>query len=169
MVTHPLADRPHMPGYGVVGPSEGRGLLPWSWAEERLTRSHDYWLATTGSDVGPHVVPVWGIWRDGAAWFSTSPASRKTRNLSADPRAALATDDPRQPVVVRGRVERVTDLADIERFTAGVNEKYESDLPVSFFVDNATFRLPPTWVFSLDEEDFTGTPTRWVFPERDPG
>ena len=25
-----------MPGYGVVGPEEGSGLLPWSWAQERL-------------------------------------------------------------------------------------------------------------------------------------
>jgi hypothetical protein len=38
----PRASRPSMPGYGIVGPDEGRGLLPWSWADERLTASHDY-------------------------------------------------------------------------------------------------------------------------------
>ena len=153
-----------MPGYGVVGSSEGSGLLPWSWAEERLARSHDYWLATGAPAWGPHLVPVWGVWREGAAWFSTSPGSRKHRNLGADGRAALATDDPRQPVVVRGTVERIVELHAIERFTGWVNEKYDSDIEVRFFVDNATFRLAPRWAFGLDEDDFTGTPTRWTFP-----
>ena len=32
----PHASRPYMPGYGLLGPDEGTGLLPWSWAEERL-------------------------------------------------------------------------------------------------------------------------------------
>ncbi|MCR6486010.1 hypothetical protein M8542_24585 [Amycolatopsis sp. OK19-0408] len=33
----PRADRPHLPGYGIAaGPA---GLLPWSWAEERLRAS----------------------------------------------------------------------------------------------------------------------------------
>jgi hypothetical protein len=46
--TDPVAGRPHMPGYGMVGANEGTGLLPGSWATERLARSHDYWLATGG-------------------------------------------------------------------------------------------------------------------------
>ncbi len=25
-----------MPGYGIVGPDAGSGLLPWSWAEAQL-------------------------------------------------------------------------------------------------------------------------------------
>ena len=49
MADEPHASRPHMPGYGTQGPTEGTGLLPWSWATERLTRSHDYWVATTRS------------------------------------------------------------------------------------------------------------------------
>jgi len=36
-----------MPGYGTLEPEEGTGLLPWSWAVERLTSSRNYWLATT--------------------------------------------------------------------------------------------------------------------------
>jgi hypothetical protein len=35
----PRASRPYMPGYGIQGPDEGSGLLPWSWAEQRLTES----------------------------------------------------------------------------------------------------------------------------------
>ena len=40
----PKASRPFMPGYGI---SEGEeGLLPWSWAVERLEKSHNYWVMT---------------------------------------------------------------------------------------------------------------------------
>jgi hypothetical protein len=30
-VTEPVASRPYMPDYGVLGLGEGTGLLPWSW------------------------------------------------------------------------------------------------------------------------------------------
>ena len=159
----PEASRPHMPGYGVVGPFDGRGLLPWTWATERLVSSHDYWLATVHPSGSPHVMPVWGVWEQGAAWFSSSPQSRKTRNIAAEPRAVITTDNPLQPVVVEGVVERITDVSTIEQFTGWVNAKYRTDLTVEFFSENALFRLEPHRIFSLDEADFTGTPTRWVF------
>ncbi len=43
--------------------------------------------------------------------------------------------------------------------------KYDTDYPLPFFTENACFRLRPKWVFSLDEADFVGTPTRWVFAD----
>src|SRR5262249_17191311 len=64
-VNEPIASRPHMPGYGTLPAGEGGGLLPWSWAEERLARSHDYWLATVTPDGAPHLMPVWAVWLDG--------------------------------------------------------------------------------------------------------
>ncbi len=51
-----------MPGYGLLDAAQGAGLLPWSWAVERLQRSHDYWVATVRPDGPPHVMPVWGVW-----------------------------------------------------------------------------------------------------------
>src|SRR5579863_8814779 len=101
-MAEPSGSRPYMPGYGVVGPDEGRGLLPWSWAEERLVASHDYWVATTHPDGRPNVTPVWGVWARGAVWFSSSRASRKARNIAADGRVTLTTDNPRQPVIIEG-------------------------------------------------------------------
>jgi pyridoxamine 5'-phosphate oxidase-like protein len=65
-VREPKPSRPYMPGYGTKSPTEGRGLLPWSWAEERLAQSHDYWVATVQPDGRPHLMPVWGVW-DGDA------------------------------------------------------------------------------------------------------
>lgn len=159
----PVASRPYMPGYGIVGPAEGRGLLPWAWAEERLAASHDYWVATVTPDGRPHVMPVWGVWDDAAVWFSSSSQSRKTRNLAANPRAAITTDNPLQPVVVEGNVERVVDHETISSFASRVNEKYGTEYSVDFFADNACLRVSPLWAFALDEADFTGTPTRWMF------
>lgn len=156
-----------MPGYGIAGELEGRGLLPWTWAEERLVQSHDYWLATIGPAGAPHVMPVWGVWRGDATWFSSSPQSRKARNLAADRRAVITTDNPLQPVVVEGLVERVRDDQAIESFTAWTNAKYHTDIAVAFFKDNACFRLEPRRVFSLDESHFTESPTRWTFGETD--
>jgi hypothetical protein len=163
-MAEPTVSRPYMPGYGLVGPDEGGGLLPWSWAEERLVGSHEYWVATAHPDGRPQVTPLWGVWARQAAWFSASPYSRKARNLDADPRATITTDNALQPVIVEGVVTAVTDRLDIESFTAWVNAKYESDIAVQFFLDNACFRLEPRRVFALDEANFTGSPTRWVFP-----
>jgi hypothetical protein len=132
-------------------------------AEERLVNSHDYWLATARPSGSPHVMPVWGVWVQGAAWFSSSHQSRKARNIAADSRAVITTDNPRQPVVVEGMVELIMGEGEIGRFTSWVNAKYETDLPVSFFRENACFRLDPRCAFGLDDADFTGTPTRWDF------
>jgi nitroimidazol reductase NimA-like FMN-containing flavoprotein (pyridoxamine 5'-phosphate oxidase superfamily) len=91
-----------MPGYGIKPAGEATGLLPWSWAEERLAGSHDFWLSSSGQDGEPHLMPVWAVWLDGALWFSSGNDSRKTRNLRADGRCSLATDDALAPVIVQG-------------------------------------------------------------------
>jgi PPOX class probable F420-dependent enzyme len=153
-----------MPGYGILDEHGGTGLLPWSWAAERLASSHDYWLATVRPDGRPHVTPVWGVWLDDAVWFSSSGESRKARNLATNPQATITTDDALEPVVVEGEVTRLSGLEPITRFTEVVNRKYESDYGVDFFTANACFRLRPLRVFGLTEADFAGSPTRWVFP-----
>ena len=66
------------------------GMVTWQWAVERLEAARNYWLATTKVDGAPHVMPVWGLWLDGAVLFSTSPESIKARNFARDPRAVLA-------------------------------------------------------------------------------
>ena len=154
-----------MPGYGTLAADQGSGLLPWTWATERLAASHDYWLATVWPDGRPHVTPVWGVWRDDALWWSCSPGSRKTRNLSHNPAAVATTDDTASPVVVEGVAEAVTDAAAVDDFAHRVNAKYEVSYPEAFFVENACFRLRPTWVFALRSDDFEGAPTRWLFED----
>ena len=160
----PRADRPHMPGYGMRPASEGTGLLAWAWAEDRLTRSHDFWLASAGPDGAPHLMPVWAVWLAGALWFSSSNGSRKTRNLRANGRCSLATDDPAEPVVVQGVAEVVSDPADLRRLLDAENAKYGTDYSIDMLdpAENTCFRVHPEKMFGLDTADFTGSPTRWT-------
>ena len=152
-----------MPGYGIQGADEGSGLLPWSWAVERLTSSHDYWVATVDGDGQPAVMPVWGAWLDGAAWFSSSPGSRRARNLARDPRCTVTTDNPLEPVVIEGTASRASDRVAVETFTAAINSKYDAQITVEFFADNALFAVHPSVVLALIEADFSSSPTRWQF------
>ena len=153
-----------MPGYGLKSAAEGSGLLPWSWARERLERSRDYWFATTGP-TGPHLMPVWGAWLDEAFWFSSSRASKKARNLGHNAVCSISTDNAQEPVIVEGVAERITDQAAMRRFVDAVNRKYQTSYPAEFFTApaNACFRVRPRWAFGLMESDFTGSPTRWTF------
>lgn len=153
-----------MPGYGIEPAGAGTGLLPWSWATERLTGSHDYWLATADAAGHPHVTPVWAVWRDGALWFSAGGRSRKARNLQAHPRCAATTDDPHHPVVIEGDAIAVDDEHAVGQFCAASNAKYATDYELAFYQANVTFRIDPVWAFALDDEDFVGSPTRWTFP-----
>jgi pyridoxamine 5'-phosphate oxidase-like protein len=155
-----------MPGYGVREPDAGTGLLPWSWAVKRLEESHDYWVATTWPGRPPHVMPVWGVWRDGAIWFSSGLRSRKARNLARDARCTVTTDDALNPVVVQGMTSRVTDLTGVQAFVDAVNVKYDTDYGIDFFDPelNRVYRVEPTWAFGLLQDDFEGSPTRWTFP-----
>ncbi len=51
----PRVSRPFMPGYGIAAADEGSGLLPWSWAAQRLTSAQNYWVASIRPDSGaPH-------------------------------------------------------------------------------------------------------------------
>ncbi|ASU85098.1 pyridoxamine 5'-phosphate oxidase [Nocardiopsis gilva YIM 90087] len=164
-MTEPRAARPFMPGYGVQGPDAGGGLLPWSWAEERLRESHDYWVSSVWPDGRPHTMPVWGVWDAQELWFRSARRSRKVRNLRLDPRISVATCDARRPVVVEGRAAFVTEDAVLDYLTVLFNAKYRTRFTASF-LDPAvcsTVRVRPHWVFALDMNDFDGSPTRWKF------
>jgi PPOX class probable F420-dependent enzyme len=159
-----------MPGYGV--PADPDGMLPWSFAHQRLDASHDYWLATVTPDGRPHVMPVWGAWFDDRLWFSTDQTSRKARNLQADPRCVVTSDDALEPVVLEGVAEPVTNRSEIATFTAVVRTKYAAEwleevYTVDFFDGSlgggATYRITPTSVFALKTSEFTTSPTRWTF------
>lgn len=154
-----------MPGYGILPADQGSGLLPWDWAMTRLRDSHDYWLATVWPDGRPHTMPVWGAWLDDQLWFSSSLLSRKIRNIAGNPSVSVSTDDARNPVVLAGVAEIVTDHHLLQDFIDTTNAKYGTSYDVGFLdpAKNATVRVRPAWVFGLAEDDFGGSPTRWAF------
>jgi nitroimidazol reductase NimA-like FMN-containing flavoprotein (pyridoxamine 5'-phosphate oxidase superfamily) len=139
--------------------------MPWSWAEERLAASRNYWVVSVWPDGRPHAMPVWGLWHDESFWFSSSRGSRKSRNLSADPRCVVATEDAMEPVIIEGIAQLVTESGALEALLALENAKYETNYGIELLDPevNSAFRVRPTWGFGLSEEDFTGSPTRWSF------
>src|SRR5205814_5468060 len=103
----PRSSRPHMPGYGL--PQGNKGLLPWSWAEQRLKKSHNYWITTVKPDGSPHTMVVWGMWQDGRFLFSTGSKSRKARNLAENPKCIVCTENAAEAVIVEG----IAEIADV--------------------------------------------------------
>lgn len=93
----PRVDRPHVPGYGI--PRSTKGMLPWSWAVERLERATIYWLATTSAAGAPHLIPIWGAWVDGR-WYVEGGPTRWQRNLRENPQLAIHIESPSGEVVI---------------------------------------------------------------------
>src|SRR5438105_13996985 len=103
----PSATRPYMPGYGV--PKGRKGILPWSWAEQLLKRSHNYWITTVKPDGSPHTMVVWGLWQEERLLFSTGSKSQKARNLARNKKCVVCTEHTHEAVIVEG----IAEVADI--------------------------------------------------------
>jgi nitroimidazol reductase NimA-like FMN-containing flavoprotein (pyridoxamine 5'-phosphate oxidase superfamily) len=151
-----------MPGYGVLPPEGGRGLLPWSWAEERLVTSHNYWLATARPDGTPHLMPVWGVWVEGRLYFSTGRASRKARHLFARPQCSASTEGAAEAVILEGHAKEVRPDAIGRAVFDAYEQKYGRPLAPEL---GPIFALRPLTVFGFieHEAEFSGTATRWTF------
>lgn len=162
-----------MPDYGV--PDDLDGILEWSWAEERLDRSRNFWVSTVAADGRPHLMPVWGIWLPEREqfMFSCAPGARKARNLRGNPLVSVAADDSVEVVMLEGVATevRTTEIVDLVRRWAA---KYGTDDPddgageeqlAEFLADTTAFLVEPTRAFGLIErpEDFGPRATRWVW------
>jgi nitroimidazol reductase NimA-like FMN-containing flavoprotein (pyridoxamine 5'-phosphate oxidase superfamily) len=154
----PKATRPRMPGYGM--PRGTKGLLPWTWAQERLERSHNYYVMTVRPDATPHAMPVWGVWADGRFYFSTGATSRKAKNLAANPSCVICTERSAEAVIVEGTAVVVSDAERIESVAPFYARKYKP-----WKLDPAMgliFEVRPRLAFGLREKTFKAM-TRWLF------
>ena len=158
--------RPEPRGYFLAADA-GDGLLPWSYVEGRLVPARNYWIGTSSADGWPHSMPVWGIWREHSLHFTTSPASRKARNLAGDPRASMHLDDGDAVVVVEGEVHLTTDEPTMQMFVDLYNPKYDWDFTVEQVKGGGgVYVLRPTKAFAWlgsEGDSFGGTATRWRF------
>jgi hypothetical protein len=151
-----------MPGYGILAADQGKGLLPWAWATERLAKAHTYWVATARDVGSPHVMPVWGVWLDDMFCFSTGNQSRKARTLAANPNCVIACELDQDQIIVEGVAEIIVGSELTHRFAAAYGPKYEYDMEG---FDEPVYAVHPTVVFGFTtaEGAFTSTATRWTF------
>jgi len=105
-------------------------------------------------------MPVWGLWRGGAFWFSTGEKTVKARNLAANPRCVVCTERADDAVVLEGVVEWVEACAELGPLWQAYQQKYKWNMKGTGF-----FRVRPAVAFGLIEkgELFTQTATRWIF------
>lgn len=164
--TRPRASRPNIPGYGILDSNSGKGLLPWSWATERLFKAHTYFIGTTRPDGRPHVMPVWGIWLEGVFYFSSGRNSRKARNLAANPNCVVSIELSGESVILEGVAEETTDNEVLKQCSVAYTAKYEWEMEAN---SEPFFAVRPSVVFGFIENDslFTSTATRWTFDRDD--
>jgi hypothetical protein len=167
-----------MSGYGL--PDGDKGLLPWSWAEQRLKKSHNYWVTTVKpgaspnhtspnhalpSNASPHTMVVWGLWQDGRFLFSTGSQSRKARNLAQNANCVVCTEHAHEAVIVEGTAE-IADVAARRKFLPTYERKYKFDMSGMkqdiLSLKEPVFAVRPRVVFGLWEKHFVGKSTRWT-------
>ncbi len=162
--TAPKASRPHAPGYGF--PKTSKGLLPWSWAEQRLKKSHNYWITTAKPDGSPHTMVVWGLWQDGRFLFSTGNKSRKARNLALNKKCVVCTEHAHEAIIVEG-VAEIAGVAARRKLIPVYERKYKWDLSTMkddiLSMKEPVFAVRPRVVFALWEKHFQNKSTRWRF------
>jgi hypothetical protein len=162
----PKVSRPHWPDALQNSPDSTTGLKPWSWALERLEKSHNYWIATTQPAGPPHLMLVWGIWWEDAFWFSTGPRTRKAKNIAANPHCVIGTEDAAEAVILEGIARKIKDRSAWKRLAEIYNRKYGGDIePMLDSSGGSVFRVEPEVAFGQDEHaaNFTESVTRWKF------
>jgi Pyridoxamine 5'-phosphate oxidase len=160
----PKASRPQAPGYGF--PATTKGLLPWSWAEQRMKKSHNYWITTVKPDGSPHTMVVWGLWQDGRFLFSTGSKSRKARNLEKNPNCIVCNEHAHEAIIVEGTAE-IADVAARRKMLPVYERKYKFDMSTMkddiLSMKEPVFAVHPRVVFAMWEKHFQSKSTRWKF------
>jgi Pyridoxamine 5'-phosphate oxidase len=158
-MSEPVPERPRFePGYGI---SDAPPEASWADAVARLESARNYWVVTARPDGRPHAMPVWGLWLEGAVVFSTNPASRKGRNLAANPELVVHLESGDDAVILEGSAETVTDQDVLRRFSDAYFDKYGWRVePGPGF---GIYALRPRVAFTWREADFPQSATRWRF------
>ena len=150
-------------------PPEKPDLTPWSEAEAVLVERKTYWLATTRPDGRPHVMPVWGVWTEGAFYFSTGPTSRKAKNIARNPQCTVSLSGAGLDLVVEGAASLVRDEETVTRVAALYGPKYDWPVTVrdrGIFGENGDggplYVMTPAVAFAFGLVDGFSA-TRWRF------
>ena len=161
--------RPATPGY-FKAETEGSGLIDWEPIAARFAASKNYWIGTASKSGKPHAMPVWGVWLGDRFAFSTSPASRKARNLRANPRVAVHLEDGDAVIALEGRARELRATAELSAFLIAYNPKYNWNFTPDQ-VAEGVFEMMPHVAFAWlggEGDAFGGTATRWRFDQSVP-
>ncbi|MEW2354686.1 pyridoxamine 5'-phosphate oxidase family protein [Spirillospora sp. NPDC029432] len=103
------------------------GPLPWSRVHERLPvdlakAETAVFLGTVRPDGRPHSAGVGALWHDGDLYLTSGPATRKSRNLAANPACTLSIRLTGVDLVLEGEAARTVEPDVLARVAAGYRE-----------------------------------------------
>jgi PPOX class probable F420-dependent enzyme len=127
--------------------------------KEFLTRRLLGRLATASPEGQPHVVPVWFLWEDGAAWISSYRSTRKVIDLERNPKCALVVDVEHTEggltaVMLEGRAELVSTPPET------VKQRIERVYTKYLGAEGVLEKDPQEWLNSTENVLIKLTPTR---------
>lgn len=138
-------------------------FLSWDTLVWRFAAEPTYWLCTAGP--GPHAMPVRGIWENHRFQFSTSPNSRKAKNLRKQPQAVVHLSDTEAVLAIHCKAREMTTPDELQRFCDEYNPKYRGAIKASDIARGAFALIPHTaFAWSAGEgPGFRDAATRWRF------
>ena len=161
----PRASRPHIPDYGV--PDTPEGLLPWSWARQRLEEALTYWIATTRPEGRPHVMPSWGAWVGDHFYFEGGPRTRRARNIARNPEVVVHVEHGDDAVIVEGTSVTASPDDDLEIQVVEGFAKYRTshdyDVDPENWRNGGLWVLSPRVAFGWNVGLYPADATRWHF------
>jgi len=155
--------RPQMKNYGIQ--TADAGMMNWADVEPNLEKSRNYWIGSTQPDGKPHAAPVWGIWLEGALYFSSGRSSRKARNLLNNPQVVVHLESGDDAVILEGKVAELTDKTLYARIRELYGKKYPFIPTKEMNPGDVWFVLKPDVALAWLETDFTRSATRWTFTD----
>jgi general stress protein 26 len=105
-------------------------------------------------------MPVWGVWMQNAFYFSTGRQTRKARNLAANPRCVVCSENSKEAVIVEGIANELVDSKKLAEVAKVYKKKYKVDVSA---MESPIYCVQPGVVFGLLEKKFPATATRWKF------
>ena len=142
-----------------------RGHIPWDNVDRRLRSMREIWIATASPKGRPDAVPVWFWWDGEVAYFTCRAGTVKPRNIAHEPSVVLHNGDGADPIIIKGRAERVTDPGELERVDQAYAEKYVApttgERATIFIADDHVYRVRPRLVSAWSYAN-ASTRTDWT-------
>jgi nitroimidazol reductase NimA-like FMN-containing flavoprotein (pyridoxamine 5'-phosphate oxidase superfamily) len=142
-----------------------RGHVPWNNVDRRLSSMREIWIATASPKNRPDASPVWFWWDGAAVYFTCAAIARKARNIAHEPEVVLLNGDGADPIIIKGRAERVSERAELERVDRAYAEKYVApttgERATVFVADDHVYRVRPRLVSAWSYAD-ASTRTDWT-------